>query len=309
MKKAILIVLISTWILLFWIKTIAFTKSETNTINSYVNQIEKQAKQKGSNQRLKAINAFKNLEKIYKTKSPKTALIYKATYQKLQENAKRYEDEKQKKLTEQKKIAEKIAEQQKIKKEIEEKTNEEANEEKNTEDKTTEETNNTDKEEIYTKSCYIENWLWESSYQNGKRTDCKITSCKENYYKKNNLCVIKDCLLNQHLEDTSCVNNILNCEEKEYIGIKYRWSGNRSKCIQTACKEDFFLNTGNKCINTKEFCSNVILSKEYLEWFRSQRSKIKGIDLREVQGMYFKMLNKNKKAFELYPQCIETNQE
>jgi len=88
MKKYFLVLVISL-IIFSWLYSFAFTQTEANKINAFVNMVENLEKKNWKEYRTKAINLFKWLENKYKTSDKNTSSIYKAVYQKLEENEKK----------------------------------------------------------------------------------------------------------------------------------------------------------------------------------------------------------------------------
>lgn len=88
--------------------------------------------------------------------------------------------------------------------------------------------------QVTTRSCYIDNWQGQETFQNNSWGTCKVVSCNNWYQNENNSCVIK-CSIGTHREWSSCVSNIKSCNiENGTWEQTWNWSSFWS-CVVKTC--------------------------------------------------------------------------
>lgn len=103
--------------------------------------------------------------------------------------------------------------------------------------------------QITTRSCYIENWQWQETFQNNSWGSCNVVSCNSSYHKEWN----------------SCISNQQSCSIENGNWYKV-WNWSWSTCNISSCSS-WFENINWKCLKS-------CLSSEHREWDSCITNKI-----------------------------------
>lgn len=107
-----------------------------------------------------------------------------------------------------------------------------------------------------TKSCTISNGIGQQSWDGNNWSNCIAYTCDNNYFLSDEKCIKNPptCLVNQHIEENTCVWDIKNCSLSNWYGTQSWASGVWWNCTPIGCNA-WYTKENNSCISNAWYIS------------------------------------------------------